>query len=383
MTQNKIMSIPCLGVLLLLSASCTKNLDDVNLGNGQPPYVYTWDKIADSSTAALNFNYWNNAGYYNENNAGNTSFAYWFQAHALDVLVDAYLRTSSATYTNSINSWYTGVSAGNGGTFTGQYYDDMGWIALASLRAYGVTQDARFRTVAQHLWTDIQTGWNATMGGGIAWQKQQLYYKNTAANGTACILATRLYEQFRDPGNLAWGKQIYDWWKSTLVDPATGMVYDGINQNGDGKVQTSWHLTYNQGLFIGAAIELYNATGDPMYMNDAIRTANHTLSDPLIAQSGLLRDEGGGDAGLFKGIFVRYLIQLILNKDIDQGYRGLYVNFLKYNAQTLWLQGTARPAVLFGTGWSSQPSGTSDLSTELSGCMLMEGMALMKKNKLF
>lgn len=366
------------------ACSCSKNYDNVSFGTTNPlaNYSYDWNKIADSSSGSLNYNYWNPAGYYNQNNTGNTGFGYWDQAHALDVMVDAYLRSSASGYANFISNWYTGVMAKNGNTFIGQYYDDEGWIALACLRAFDATKDARFKTVATTLWTDIQTGWNSTMGGGIAWQKNQLYYKNTPANGPACILAARMYEHFQNPDDLAWAIKIYGWWKNTLVDPATGLVYDGINQDGNGTLNTSWKFTYNQGLFIGAANELYNISQDISYMNDAMRTANFSINDPTISPLGILEDEGGGDAGLFKGIFVRYLVQLILNKNLDPGFRTRYITFLKSNAETLWLLGTSRPTILYNTNWSIPPAGSTDLSTQLSGCMLLEGMALLKNNSL-
>jgi hypothetical protein len=82
-----------------------------------------------------------------------------------------------------------------------------------------------------------------------------------------------------------------------------------------------------------------------------------------------------GSRGLFKGILVRYMIQLILSKGIDAGDQQKFVVFLKNNAQILWLKGTTRPGYFFGNNWSSVPTGETDLTTELSGAMLMEGMA--------
>ena len=39
---------------------------------------------------------------------------------------------------------------------------------------------------------------------------------------------------------------------------------------------------------------------------DAVNTANATIKDLDIAPGGLLKNEGQGDGGLFKGILVRY-----------------------------------------------------------------------------
>src|SRR5699024_8405268 len=62
-----------------------------------------WNSAADSSTNGLIRNYWNpEEHYFNTNNQGNTRFQYWPQAHALDVLVQAYLRTGNQKYVQYI-----------------------------------------------------------------------------------------------------------------------------------------------------------------------------------------------------------------------------------------------------------------------------------------
>jgi predicted alpha-1,6-mannanase (GH76 family) len=374
------------GLVLLLGCSCEKNYDNINLGNGgsNANYTYNWPVIADSSTKALISAYWNASGaYFNANNQGSTTFNYWPQAHALDVLVDAYLRSNDSTYTGYMAQWYNGVQTQNGGSFIGQFYDDMGWNALAMLRAYDVTGNAQWKNSVETVWANIQTGWNSTEGGGIAWQKNQLYYKNTPANGPACILAARLYEHFQNPADLTWAQNIYTWWKNTLVNQSTGLVYDGINGSNNGELDATDQFTYDQGLFIGAAVEMYNITGNALYINDAVRTAEYTISSAILAPSGILNNEGQGDGGLFKGVFVRYFVQLILSKGLDAGSRNNYVLFLKNNAQTLWLQGTERPGLFYGSAWNAAPTGETDLTTELSGAMLMEGTAVLKKNSLF
>ncbi len=133
---------------LALLLACEKNYDNIDFGTGGSAtvYSYDWNKIADTSTGATISGYWNAGGqYFVANNQGNNTFNYWPQAHALDVLVDAFNRTQSSTYTGYIQQWYTGVQAKNGGSFLGQYYDDMGWNALAMLRAYDATKDVMWK----------------------------------------------------------------------------------------------------------------------------------------------------------------------------------------------------------------------------------------------
>lgn len=234
------------------------------------------------------------------------------------------------------------------------------------------------------MWNDIKGGWNEIMGGGIAWNKTKTGYKNTPANAPACILAARLYVDTNNPDFLTWAKKIYTWQKATLVNASTGIVYDGINGNDDGQVQTSpgWNSAYNQGTFIGAALELYSITHESMYLQDAVKTANAMVSDNVMSPGGIMRSSDNGDGGLFNGIGVRYLTLLILNTDLSASTRDNYVAYLKKNAETLWLKGTERTKVIFSNNWNSLPGSTGYLTPQLSGCMLMEALALLK-NKDF
>ncbi|PRY35940.1 putative alpha-1,6-mannanase (GH76 family) [Spirosoma oryzae] len=361
----------------------------ISVAHGQAPSSATatinWNKAADSAAATLDRDFYDpNTHYYHNSNRGDTTFHYWPQAHALDVLTDAYLRTRSPRYLTRMNEWMDGVRRKNGNTFLNEYYDDMLWNALAMLRVYEATHDKKWLTATLTLWEDIKTGWNETMGGGIAWRKGQRYYKNTPANGPAIILAARLHRLLRRPADLAWAKRIYNWEKKTLVDAASGLVYDGINQDNDGKLNTRWKFTYCQGVWIGGAHELYKITKDRAYLTDAVKTADLSLTDPTLTTNGLMRDEGKGDGGLFKGVLVRYLTQLVLEPGLDKPRRNRYAAFLRTNAQTLWQQGTARPALAFGTFWQRPPAGGhTDLPTQLSGIMLLEATSLLERSRIF
>ncbi|MEZ0611214.1 glycoside hydrolase family 76 protein [Fibrella sp. WM1] len=367
-------------LIACLSLSCKDNSIGQGAGPATKPTVFNWTTIADSSSRALNAQFFNDQGrYYNENNNGSTKFNYWPQAHALDVLVDAYTRTKDNQYLIYMNDWYAGVPVKNGNTFLNTYYDDMLWNALAMLRAYDATNDKKWLDATQVLWDDIKLGWSDVMGGGIAWQKNQRYYKNTPANAPAIILAARLYQRLKRQTDLDWAKKIYDWQVKTLVDPATGMVYDGINRQNDGKIDTGWKFTYNQGLLIGAGLEMYRTTQTATYLNDAIKTANFTLADPDLSGSGLLKAEGNGDGGLFKAVLVRYLALLATEPAVSADTRTRYVNFLTFNAETLWRSGTQKPQVVFGPNWASRPAdGKTDLTTQLSGAMLLEAMTRLQ-----
>jgi predicted alpha-1,6-mannanase (GH76 family) len=339
---------------------------------------YNWKVIADSLQKATYQKFISGDGkYFIQNSAGNNGFNYWWNAHALDVLADAYQRTQDANYKQQMVNLLAGIKEKNGGSFPNDYYDDMGWLALSSLRAYSATNETPFLETTTLLWEDIKGGWNTNQGGSIAWRKSQLDYKNTPANGPAVILAARLYRLHKKAEDLTWATKIYSWLKNTLVDPSTGLVWDGINREGNGHIDKNWKFTYNQGLFIGAALELYKITGELAYLKDAIKTADYVINDIDLSPGGVLKNEGKGDAGLFKGIFVRYLALLVQEAGVPAAKRTTYQQFLKFNAETMYKKAILRPALLIDGSWTQKPTQDTaiDCTTQLSGLMLIEAAA--------
>lgn len=370
-------------ISILFVSACSKKGDPV-VNNKPPdtsvtvkPPTYNYSLLADSVQAAT-YNTFISAdrNYFVQNNAGNTTFNYWPQAHVLDVLLDGYLRTKNALYTARMKALLNGIKIKNGGVYPNEFYDDMGWLANASLRTYNVNNDADYLSVAQTLYTEIKGGYNTTAGGGIAWQRSQLYYKNVPSTGNAVILAARFYELQNNAADLTLAKSLYTWMKTTLVTSG-GLVYDGINRNQDGAID-HWEFTYNQGLFIGSAVELYNCTKDASYLQDAILTANNLIADPNLSPNGILKGEGQGDGGLFKAVAVRYLTELVELTALDVTDRTKYATFLQRNAQTLYYKGIARPSLMISPDWTLQPSGSTDLTTQLSGVIMIEAAAKLK-----
>ena len=341
--------------------------------------TFSWPAIADSASNALNYFWSSSQSVYMSSNTSNDWAQYWPNAHALDVLVDAYLRTGNAALKGQMLALVNGVKVKNGNTLINYYYDDMEWMALACLRAYEATNDMEFKNVVDLLWADIKNGWSSDLGGGIWWRKDN-GSKNTPSNMPAAILAARLYRKFNNPQDLQWANQIYDWNKSVLYDASSGWVYDNIDKNGVKNV--SWKFTYNQGTFLGAAFELFKITGNSAYLNDALKAADYAVSSGFLTTNGILKDEGGGDGGLFKGVFVRYFTRLIIDGGLEPSKKTMYINFMMTNAKTLWTKGTNKSQVLFGSAWDKAPTTSTDLTIQLSGIMLMEALAELKKLNL-
>lgn len=373
------------GMALILS-SCGKIEDEYVERN--PIYPIDWEAAADSSSSQFVNAYWNSTrNHFNNDNFGAIGqYDYWPEAHGLDVLTDAYQRTKNDSYKQKIYSFYEGVKAKNGGRFYNNYYDDMGWHGMAHLRAFEATGDARYEQSAKQLWEWIVAGWNEDDGGGIPWNHENTpegKSKGVPSNGPAAIIAARRWQKYGESeivnghNNLYWLSKIYNWIKENRVVQQSGRVFEKIDdKNGD------W--TYNAGTYIGAALEYYKITGEKVYLNDAMKTADWATSTLVNSTNRVLSDwaeQQDHDVNLFKGIFVRYLTLLILNKDVPDVTKKRYVNFLKHSAEILWTKGTVKtPVVLYGFHWWEAPSnGKAALRTQLSGAMLMEALALLKK----
>lgn len=364
-------------------SSCSKN-NDVTKGGGSKStdttvtsFVYNYAALSDSLQLSTYNNFISaDHNYYIQNSAGITTFNYWPQAHVLNILEDAYLRTNNSLYTLRMKALLNGIKVENGGAYPNEFYDDMGWLANASVRAYNITSDTAYLNVAKLLYQQIQGASNATAGGGIAWQRTQLYYKNTPSTGNAIILACGIYQISNNAADLTFAKTLYSWLKTTLVT-STGVVYDGINRTQDDQVDAQ-EYTYNQGLFIGAAVSLYNIIKDASYLQDAILTANNEIADPNLVAKGILKNEGQGDGGLFKSVAVRYMMQLVETADLDAEDRNNYIAFLQRNAQSLYTKGISRPALLASPDWTQIISGSTDLTTQLSGVTMIEAAAKLK-----
>lgn len=377
-----------MAVVLGLSITVTSCDDDAiplrDPSTSVDNYNYTWAETADSLQTATYNTYLGSNGTFVQDNAGNNTFNYWPNAHMLDVLVDGYLRTGDQSYVPKMKALLQGIKVKNGNTYNNVFNDDMIWLANSSLRAYNATKDQEYKDVAEYLWDIIKLSWSDVFGGGITWKQDTPKQKNAVSNAPAAILAMRLYEIDKNPDDLEWAKKIYDWQRNTLVDPVSGLVWDNISEsNGVVTTKKDWIFTYNVGCWIGAGLRLYKATGEQLYLYDALKTARTCTTSSQVTTDGLLKDEGQGDGGLFKGIFVRYFTEIIEEPTVNSTDHEKFVKFLKYNGQTLYSKGIVRPNMFCGSFWKKTPTGPTDLTTQLSGIMMIEAAAKLDKENLF
>ncbi len=291
---------------------------------------------------------------------------YWWQAHALDAGVDSVARSGDPCARERVRAHVAGVVRRSGGSITNDYYDDMAWMALALLRADEVAGVDTAAPVAE-LWGDIRGGWDSRHG-GVVWRRGDTY-TNTPANAPAAVLAARLHRRDGDPGDLHWARRIEDWQQATLVDPDTGLVWDGVHPQTDPAPSRELY-TYNQGTVVGAEVELFRITGDRVHLDRARRTATAVLEHFVDPGSGILPAEGAGDGGLFKGILARYLGELVMAAPDDDLSRRVLAA-LRRNGDAVAAAG-GEPV---GPDWNRPGAGDPSLSTHLSAVLLLEALA--------
>lgn len=85
-----------IALMATVGSSCSK--DDLGALRDNPgdkeEIEYTWAATADSLHEATYNTYLSSEGTYKQDNAGNSNFNYWWNAHMLDVLLDGYIRTA-------------------------------------------------------------------------------------------------------------------------------------------------------------------------------------------------------------------------------------------------------------------------------------------------
>ncbi|WP_090046020.1 glycoside hydrolase family 76 protein [Lentzea fradiae] len=312
-----------------------------------------------------------------------SSFNYWWQAHLLDCMVDGYLRKPGALRGNTIAKVVRGIRVRNLVGWTNDFYDDVAWLGLALQRVQnevGVAKPKALRAIAERL----RDGWTDHAGGGIWWKRDD-DFKNVPANGPAAIFLARQNERT----DLARARSTVDWIEEHLVDPDSGLAWDGLHVHPNGEIREVEKNTYTycQGVLIGACVELARHGQQGKWLHRAERTIRAVHE--RLATDGVIRGQGGGDGGLFGGILARYLAQAALViPELDPGRAAtaeLARELVVRSAEAAWLNRTmAVSGPLFGPEWSlpAKEEEGRDLSVQLGGWMCLEAAALLERSGL-
>jgi predicted alpha-1,6-mannanase (GH76 family) len=332
---------------------------------------------------------------------------YWWQAHYVDCLVDTGRREFDAEGHNPAkfdgdnlpsagklaSRLVTGIRLRNFLTVVNSYYDDMAWLALATLRLETLAEDTRKTSgrrrnakVLRSLTLQFDSASTDDLGGGTFWSKKR-DFKNTPATAPVALYYART-------GQAAKAQALLDWLDAKLYDPEQGMYRDGLRIVPGGELVLEGAIyTYNQGPVLGALLEL---GGEANLERAAALVAavgrGLTVEAPLLGRQGtVLRSEGTGDGGLFTGILVRYLALAAVDERLPATTRTEAALLVTDTAEAFWegrrlvaaqeplarngarLVFSARPEL---PARRSYPAGSAvELSTQLQGWMVLEAAA--------
>ena len=301
---------------------------------------------------------------------------YWWQAHYVDVLVDTGLRSRAPVAGEDpitlAEQVVRTIRIRNGGRFTNHFFDDMAWLALAALRLDSLPgpprgNKPRHSGLRESLGRALRSAHTADLGGGVWWNRAR-DFKNTPATAPAALYFARTGERER-------AQELVSWLGAALLDPATGLYYDGVRQGASGPALERAHFTYNQGPVLGALLEL----GGPANLARAAELISATSRHMARGGSLLLRTHGSGDGGLFTGILCRYLAEAAAAPTLDSDSRRTAGAMVTELADRLWKGRAVRNNLAV---FPSDPRSTSDedyppgsgveLSTQLQAWMVLE-----------
>jgi predicted alpha-1,6-mannanase (GH76 family) len=284
---------------------------------------------------------------------------YWTYAHGWEALMDGVERTGGQQYAGLIESFYLGQNAR--GWYSG-YYDDECWMILALTHAYDLTADLKYLNQATALYTDVMSAWDTTccgtVHGGVWWDRAHTQ-KATASNAGAALAGARLFQRSGNAEYLSFAKQVYGYWFSNMMDPGTFQVADHFQADGS---KVWWRFTYNEGLMVGASVELSAITGDFAYLTNANNIEHFMIQNETTSTGyGPALYDGpntgcGGDCHEFKGPAYRYLMRLYTQNT----NRTDYFSVLRGSANALWSLAHNATSGVFSVNWAGPVQAVAD-----------------------
>ncbi|KAK4157954.1 glycoside hydrolase [Chaetomidium leptoderma] len=283
---------------------------------------------------------------------------WWLSGVALTGIIDYMRKTNSDDYMDQVKNiiqvqrtqWPQG-----GGDFRAESTDDTGWWALAMVRMYDLTGDTTYLNISVEDEAYIYNCWTSSpCGGGIYVDIKTQSYKNAIANELYIKLAASLHNRIsNDTKYLSRAQTAWSWLQGTGMINGDNLINDGLAARDDGTCFNNklpvW--TYNQGVILGALVELYHATGDKAHLTSARTIADAVLASPLLTsttnkdsttnngtltESSCTPNEQDGcndDQQVFKGVFAYSLAEL--DDAIPDGSHP-YRAYLQQNAQTAY-----------------------------------------------
>ncbi|MGZ0146932.1 glycoside hydrolase family 76 protein [Kribbella sp. WER1] len=302
--------------------------------------------------------------------------SWWNSAVALQTIGDYMHRTGDRRYLSQLDNTFekdkgkfpAGYLSGDEllGNFTSRAIDDSEWWGLTWVQAYDLTKNPKYLDMAVKIAEYVEGYWDPSSCGGGVWWNGERTYKNAVTNGLWIRLTAELHN--RMPHDTRWlgrAQEGWNWFTNSGMINSAGLVNDGLKDNCQSNGDTVW--SYNQGLAIGAGLELWRATRNP-----GLLTTVRRLADAAIAPGGLVTDgvlteycDAPGrtcdDNGKqFKGIFMRYWTDLA-----DTTHDRRYTDFVAQQAATVW-DNDRDASDRLGERWSGATPNVFDWRTQAS-----------------
>jgi predicted alpha-1,6-mannanase (GH76 family) len=319
---------------------------------------------------------------------------YWWQAHALEVLLDALdpsgpprgalpstATDDAVTAARLVPALVAGVTAASGGDITANdFVDDLAWMGLATWRAAGAGLVPA--SVPLALAEAVLAG-HEERHGGFRWRRGSAY-RNVAAGAPAALLLARTAAATGEPSRLETARRTARWLHEHLVD-LDGVVADGSTHRGGTEVVNRAVWSYNLGAVVALDVELARHASDAAQAQAGLARAARTLRagatalragpTPGTSAAGRTwRDEAGAgsteEAALFRGILARFAADLVLADPV--GTRDVAADL----AVQAHAAARARDTVgRIGAGWVHPHPGSPSLAAHLAGAATLAAAA--------
>ena len=201
-------------------------------------------------------------------------------------------------------------------------------------------------------------GWTSPCGGGLWWDKAHSYtgaIENELFLAVAAGLANRVDSTAEKDYYLSWALKQWEWFLGSGMMNEKFEIHNGLDlrscksDNG-----TVW--SYNQGVVVGALLELHKTARNDIYLVYALKIAFAGIN-LLGDEHGILHEpcepDCGADGPQFKGIFVRNLRKL--QRVVPTEKVRL---FIKRNAESIWVNDRGEGDEL-GLVWSGPFDGAT------------------------
>ncbi|MCW5941363.1 MAG: hypothetical protein KIS66_03975 [Fimbriimonadaceae bacterium] len=167
-----------------------------------------------------------------------------------------------------------------------RYYDDNAWIALAYLDANEAVPDRKTLARAKEAFAFVMTGESSELGGGVFWRENDRKSKNVCANAPAALAALKLFAATQDAKYRETADRLVAWTKA--LQDKDGLYFDHKSLAGTVD-KTKW--SYNTALMIRVHVLRYRLLGEASDRTEALRVGRASRTKWLTAD-GSIGDEG-------------------------------------------------------------------------------------------